>query len=557
MGQPVNDISVKPEIELLEDLLSDVASGRLRVPRFHFQRPFVWRPEQMLDLFDSIERGYPIGSLLIWETSAAIPSLDEVGNLQVPPTPTNSSVSYILDGHQRISSLYGSLRRPAMAVRSSSQKDWMWWIYRALGGDKDQAVNSFRNWKSETEPPFNYLPVRSVLRTMDFLAFARDLQNRADSGTDVDALVSEAEQLAQKVKSYKVAVIRLVGGSLGHAVEVFSRLNSSGQAMTPDQMVSALTYEAGSSDSLAEQIEKMLEALSSFGFGQIPSKTVFQAVLAIAGEEDIQRARWDALARRVKGKLADAVRRTEIALGRAVNFLTVAVGVPLARLVPYNAQLVLITAYFGENLEPSEEQLHELQRWFWLTSWSGYFAGANTTQIKNALLEMQKFARCGAFPKVTEQAPRRFPDRFDMRSARVRALLLWELTTFREPIDTIGGEVEIVKILERVETHAYRHIVPQGRPLASSPANRLVMPTQPGISVKRAITSIDPGLREEFCEKNGIPLAALEALERNDDESFVRIRAEYLSDRERSFMRSWGASPPAGSQWGETDIDTE
>ena len=55
MSQPTSDISVKPEIELLEDLLSEVANGRLRVPRF--QRPFVWRPEQMLDLFDSIERG--------------------------------------------------------------------------------------------------------------------------------------------------------------------------------------------------------------------------------------------------------------------------------------------------------------------------------------------------------------------------------------------------------------------------------------------------------------------------------------------------------------------
>ena len=553
MSQPTSDISVKPEIELLEDLLSEVANGRLRVPRF--QRPFVWRPEQMLDLFDSIERGYPIGSILIWETSMAIPSLDEVGGLEVPPRPTNTAISYILDGHQRISSLYGSLLRPPNAARSSSQKDWMWWIYRVLG-DRDQSGNSFRNWKFEVDPPYSYLPVRSLLRTMDFLTFARDLQERADSEIDVDALVSEAEQLAQKVKSYKVAVIRLVGGSLGHAVEVFSRLNSSGQGMTPDQMVSALTYGAGSPDSLAEQIESMLESLSSLGFGRIQSMTVFQAILAIAGEEDIQRARWDVLARRVKGKLADAVSRTEVALNQAVEFLMKDAGVPLARLVPYNAQLVLITAYFGENPNPSKGELHELQRWFWLTSWSGYFAGANTTQIKNALLEMQDFARCGTFPGVVDQAPRQFPDRFDTRSARVRALLLWQLSEFREPIDTTGQTIDIVRILDRVDTQAYRHVVPQGRPLASSPANRLVMPTRPHVSVKRAITSVEAGLRERFCASNGIPSSALEALERNDDEAFLRLRAEYLAEREQSFMRSWGANPPAGSKWGETDIDT-
>ena len=555
MTLPANDdITVKPEIELLEDILASVAAGKLRVPRF--QRPFVWRPEQMLDLFDSIERGYPIGSILIWETSLRIPSLDDVGGLSVPPRSDGMPVSYILDGHQRVSTLYGSLLRPADSPRTSAQRDWMWWVFRALG-EKEQSANAFRNWKSEAEPPLNYLPVRSVLRTMDFLSFARDLQYRADLTTDVDALVAQAEQLAQKLKSYKVAVVRLVGGTLSHAVEVFSRLNSSGQSMTPDQMVSALTYEAGSGESLAEQIETMIESLVGLGFGRIPAITVFQSILAIAGEDDIQRARWDALARRVKGSLKDSVERTEQALVRAVNFLMQDVGVHLSRLVPYNAQLVLIAAYFGVNAEPSARELQELQRWFWFTSWSGYFAGANTTQIKNALIEMRSFADSGVFPSVTEQAPRPFPDKYDMRSARVRTLLLWQLHQFNRPIDTAGSPIESLRILERDDTQAYRHIVPQGQPLSSNPANRIILPTPPGVSVRRAILSIDPNLRVAFCEANGIPVGALEALERNDNESFVRRRAEYLAAGEQDFMQVWGAHPVSGQQWGEADIDTE
>lgn len=31
------------------------------------QRPFVWMPEQIICLFDSLMRGYPIGSLMFWE----------------------------------------------------------------------------------------------------------------------------------------------------------------------------------------------------------------------------------------------------------------------------------------------------------------------------------------------------------------------------------------------------------------------------------------------------------------------------------------------------------
>jgi hypothetical protein len=85
------------------------------------------------------------------------------------------------------------------------------------------------------------------------------------------------------------------------------------------------------------------------------------------------------------------------------------------------------------------------------------------------------------------------------------------------------------------------------------------MPTPQGISVKRAIASIEPGLRQQFCESSGIPNSALEALSRDDDEAFVKIRANYLAEEERKFMNQWGALPlpAAGTEWGETDIDTE
>jgi len=244
-------------------------------------------------------------------------------------------------------------------------------------------------------------------------------------------------------------------------------------------------------------------------------------------------------------------------LGSAVRFLMYEAGVPLARLVPYNAQLVMITAYFGVNPTPAPDELRRLVRWFWLTSWSGYFAGANTTQIKVALQEMKDFAEHGVFPNVTEQPARRFPNRFDMRSARVRSLLLWQLREFHEPIDNQGQPINVLDILEHADTQAFRHIVSRRTPLSSSPANRIVMPTPVGVTIKSAILSVADELRSEFCLSNGIPDEAIVALERNDDEEFIRLRADYLADGELSFMRDWGAKPLYGSQWGEADIDTE
>ena len=60
-----NKIYVKPEKSRLINLLDDVKSGRIRIPVF--QRDYVWKKNQRLELFDSLNNGFPIGSLLFWK----------------------------------------------------------------------------------------------------------------------------------------------------------------------------------------------------------------------------------------------------------------------------------------------------------------------------------------------------------------------------------------------------------------------------------------------------------------------------------------------------------
>ena len=61
----MSEINIKPEREYLHEIVSKIKKGIYGVPSF--QRNFVWRKEQVLDLFDSILRGYPIGSILLWK----------------------------------------------------------------------------------------------------------------------------------------------------------------------------------------------------------------------------------------------------------------------------------------------------------------------------------------------------------------------------------------------------------------------------------------------------------------------------------------------------------
>jgi hypothetical protein len=551
------EISVKPEIYLLEDLVDELAKGKLRVPRF--QRPYVWRPEQMLDLFDSIERNYPIGSVLVWDTNEPLASLDQVGDIQVPLY-ARGPVSYLLDGHQRLSTLLGALRRPADAPRGPAQQDWMWWVYRELGSSSGISLNKFTHWKQDRLPPPHYIPLRAALRTMDFLAYARELENRSQGKLNVQGLIEEAEEFAQRFKSYKIAVVRLIGGDLSQAVKVFSRLNSKGQSMTPDQMVSALTYQQGQDQSLGQRIDLIQENISTTGFGNVNPGSIFRTILACAGEEDVLDARWDALAERVQGQLEKAVEDAENALHEAVDFFRGEIRLPLARLLPYNLQLLLLATFFWAADQPTPDQKSHLRGWFWATSWSGHFAGANTTQVKTALAEMKAFARgdVGVTLGGAHAVARPFPDKFDMRSARVRTFVIWDLQEWSSRLDTDGSPIDALDLLERADTNAYRHVVPSGAPVddVSSPANRVMLPTRRGISVRRSLVNLSTALESAVCESHGIPASALQALRDGSETEFVRLRAAFLARRERDFIVTQGVALP-DVLVGEADIDTE
>ncbi|HWR48238.1 MAG TPA: hypothetical protein VN327_11600 [Pseudonocardiaceae bacterium] len=244
---------------------------------------------------------------------------------------------------------------------------------------------------------------------------------------------------------------------------------------------------------------------------------------------------------------------TELALHRAVAFLRAEVGVPLARLIPYSAQLMLLIAFYNLKAEPSRQQIETLGRWFWSTSWSGFFAGANTTQIKNALQEMRDFATGDGELDFASQVARPFPNRFDLRSARIRAFILWDLREFSTRHDLAGEIIDGVRLLARSDATAYRHVVTNKGPSISSPGNRLILPTPPGVSLRQALLDLPPE-REAVLKSHGIPQRALSCLRDGDGEGFIKERAAYLADRERVFMMNLGVKP-SSEILGEADID--
>jgi len=86
--------------------------GELRLPEI--QRHYVWQGTRVRDLLDSLYRGYPSGSILMWETDEAVPTRDFA---IVQDTNAFAGRKLLLDGQQRLTSLTAVLNGEPIQVR--------------------------------------------------------------------------------------------------------------------------------------------------------------------------------------------------------------------------------------------------------------------------------------------------------------------------------------------------------------------------------------------------------------------------------------------------------
>lgn len=539
-GRGDASVAVRPEVVFLSELLEELTSGSLRIPRF--QRPFIWRRDQMTDLLDSVYKQYPIGSLLVWETGEQVATLDRLGPF-VFPTARGKPVGYVLDGHQRLSTLAGALvPRENHSEYTEDDDPNRWNLCWNMQSQR------FQHGSSGDEPGVLF-PLTSLLDTIRFFS-ATDAARRAVAQDDPDIAnlyTAQVSEVARAFQHYRVPVIRMRQTELTEAVEIFARLNSKGQAMSADQMVSALMYRQGDGPSqfdLASQIDALQEGLAAQGFSDVDRTTILRAILANL-DEDIYRTEWTRLARgrreELFEKLRNGVSRAEASLDRAVDFLK-SEGIMIGRLLPYAMQLVVLSAFFDLQAEPSSGHLNLLRRWFWVSSFSGWFGGANPSRVNSLVQEFRKIAENPLAPKRLENfnldaeaAP--FPATFDMRSSRTRVLLLVMLSLAPRAED--GSLVnEPWREIGENGPGAVGHIFGETpKALSGHSANRMIRP--PGgprgvlnswlrnIAVDRAATLASHGVDEKSAE----------ALDGRDPAGFIRAREKYLISCEHSFQR--------------------
>lgn len=551
---------VLSEVVFLGKLIERIVAGKIRVPRF--QRAFVWKQADLHALLESILRGFPIGSILVWDTEENIASTEHIGPVPITSAPA-ASVGYVLDGQQRVSTLAGTLRLTDEMDHTVDQVDWR--VYCDLD------TLEFHRAPADGLKAHHF-PVRSLLNTAGFFDACRRIQSEIDDPAQSRNWLEQADRLASAFRDYQLPLIHIREADLDSAVTVFARLNRTGRKMTADEMVSALTYDAGKFH-LAQKLSEFQAEIAPRGFGNIDRVFLLRAVLA-ALDRDLYAKDWaDIMVKEeVRAQLPSAFACAAEGIRRALDLLKT-LGVTSDRLLPYGLQLVLLGEFFRRCPEPTEPVVERLNRWFWVTSFTGWFGGVNTAQAKRALSEIIQLAEGAGsgFSVIDQDAPAQpFPDRFDGRSARVRAFLLYLASLNPRSILDEKAALDPGELLSTVGTGAVGYVStnqPLGH-LIRSPANRMFVDRGHVGQTFHVLQGMSDRRLQELLPTHGFPVDSIQRLRDDDRAVLIQARLKTLIDGEREFMTKVKVVPPAertaatvadsdvsDEQYSETEID--
>lgn len=513
----------------LRSLLEDVQNGHIRVPRF--QRPFVWRDEQRLQLLESIRDNMPIGSLLVWSTSQfELACFPNVGPHVIPSfsSPSMRGRQYLLDGHQRVSTLLGVLLAPTGNALSSDEdeEDSADWDIQYDLLDQEFVFAGAQKRKLENHPLLplsNLLDGRLVNKHMRALRARASLNGWIDD--DLEIWEERADQLSYRFQQYRIPIVVMVTDDLNLAARTFQRINSQGTPMGEAHLVAALTWT--SSFDLREKLSSIREDFPP-GWRDIEDRVLLQICKGLISSEISKIDENDLIAGiRHDNSILD---RAAIGLKNAINLLEKECGVVRADLVPYSAQLIYLAIQF---VTRDKEQLPTTQfiNWFWRTGWTEIFGSGSFRQHRieqDNLRKMNVQSDVGLW-KGSWTAPKRF----DSRHARIRTWML--KMAARDMVEENGEIIHTVHLLERHGKDLFVKLLvaPTGassrlRTLLLSVGNRfLIDPAK--LNHFRKILLSNKTLPSSFMRAHFIDQPSLDALRQGNYETFLEERNAKIS----------------------------
>ncbi|MBB1572272.1 MAG: DUF262 domain-containing protein [Propionibacterium sp.] len=445
--QPRADLLAEPTARTypLAQLVGMVREGVVRVP--HFQRGLRWKKADAVALIDSVLRGFPIGSLLLWQRRAPAETV-RLGEVTVE-APERTDARYVVDGQQRVTTFL-NVFDPKHGLDGEF----------ALVYDLRQQPPRVRA-RTRNDSGDHAIPLPVLFELPRLLRWVGEHPNYVDR-------IDEINTATQRLREFHVPVYEVRSEDDGVLREIYDRMNNAGKRLTRAEAFKGL-FAPGESDSTATTFETIQDDIRvRLNWGQIDHDTILHAFLARRAANpyrDIHLEFQDDRKASVDFPDEDqeqAHHRLLDALETAIEFLRDNAGIPHFTFLAYRPQLVVMARFFGLFPQPVPRNLDLLRRWYWRMALSGpgMMAGNTTGAVRTLTACIRRDEEGDSVQRLLKalpQVPGKRVDAHDFRanraSGRIMVCALWH----RRPLspDT-GSRLDMMISLLRLERNPPR-----------------------------------------------------------------------------------------------------
>jgi uncharacterized protein with ParB-like and HNH nuclease domain len=239
----------------IRQLTDDILKGAIRIPSF--QRDFVWDFDHIAHLMDSIYKQYPFGSLLFWRTRNRLTSDKKLGLYELPEAPDEYPVYYVLDGQQRITSIFSVFQTELAPVDNKWPE-----IYFNIHSNHDYQESRFS--PQEFPDLDKHFPLSCLFDPVKY----RKATDRFANDHNTLRLIDD---LQARFKEVSIPVQILTTEERSSVAIVFERINRLGMELDTLQLLSAWTWNEDFD--LLEAFRDLKNDLDDFGFAEVGEDT--------------------------------------------------------------------------------------------------------------------------------------------------------------------------------------------------------------------------------------------------------------------------------------------
>lgn len=408
----------------LGDLLKKLKIGEIQLP--DFQRDWIWDDEKIKSLLESVIRNFPINSIMLLECNAdnmnfACRTIEGVDKASAKPQ------YLILDGQQRLTSLYGALfsENPVTINKNKSKKSYFYYVNMAKAikavensSDVEDMIISVpsnkklkskgKNWDLSTpEKEFaeNMFPLNKIFSgTLDWIFSYAAYYSNDECKKNFSKKFHD--EVIKKICAYEIATIELEKDtSLSAVCKIFEKVNIGGEKLGIfDLLTSIFAAEVdanGEPIKLRKDWEKIQEDFKALNLNVLAAVDCLEFITALTllvnyrngrGKNSVSCSGDDIL----KLKYADyLLYKDDVIDGfiEAGKFLEEE-GITIIKYLPYKPQLIPLATLFaqlkseGKNIEYARKKIRQ---WYWWGVFSESYRDASRTRCAKDFADVMKW----------------------------------------------------------------------------------------------------------------------------------------------------------------------